>query len=279
MNSAVQLVFAEILVTLFAAQGRAQSITAARPEFEAATVKPSQSGGKAGIRATPGRLVLESLPLRVLITVAYKIRPSLISGGPSWLDSTLFDIQGKADSPLGADPMFLMLQTLLENRFQLKYHREIKEGPVYELTIAKGDHRLKPPTCIPYDPNHLPPQTIAAETPVRYCGRIGLGGDGTHRTLDAEGVGMVDSAGLVMQSLTGQLANLLDRPVIDKTGLTGTFDFHLEWTPDQTTAPSDDSAGPSIFTALQQQLGLKLEAARGPVEFLVIDRVEKPSGN
>ncbi|HEX4134501.1 MAG TPA: TIGR03435 family protein [Bryobacteraceae bacterium] len=256
------------------------STAAERPEFEAATVKPGQDGGRGGIRATPGRLTIDNIPVRPLVGVAYKFRRSLVSGGPSWLDSSPFNIEAKADSPVGADPMFLMLQSLLEDRFHLKVHREIKEGPIYTLMIAKGGPHLKAATCAPFDPNHLPRPAAPDEPAIRYCGRLNRGVNGSRRTLDGEGIGMADSTGPPLQSISGQLSDLLDRTVIDKTGLTGIFDFHLEWTSDQSAdAQTDDTSGPSIFTAVQEQLGLKLESGRGPVEYLVIDHVEKPSEN
>jgi uncharacterized protein (TIGR03435 family) len=104
--------------------------------------------------------------------------------------------------------------------------------------------------------------------------------NGSRQTIDAYGVGMADLAGPALQGLIGQLSNIVDRTVIDETGLTGAYDFHLEWTTDlSTTSQSDDTTGPSIFTAVQEQLGLKLQSAKGPIEFLVVDHAEKPSGN
>jgi uncharacterized protein (TIGR03435 family) len=256
----------------------AQSV---RPEFEAATVKASRNNGKAGVRGTTGRLMLENVPLRLMISVSYKTRPSQVIGGPSWNDSAMFDVQGKAAEAAGTDTMLLMLQTLLEDRFQLKIHREVREGPVYELTIARGGHRMRPASCIPFDPNHLPRQAAPGEAQVDYCGRMSRGGDGSRRTVDAKGIEMVPAIGLLLPSLTGFLSEELDRAVIDKTGITGAFDFHLEWEPQRTSSAiqTDDSGAASIFTAVQEQLGLKLGAAKGPVEFLVIDRAEKPSEN
>jgi uncharacterized protein (TIGR03435 family) len=248
------------------------SFAADAQEFEVATVKVSApGGGESGIRATPGRLIIENASLRNLIMIAYKVRPSLIEGGPSWADSTLFNVEGRASTQAGADPMFLMLQRLLEDRFQLRLHRETKDGSVYLLTVAKGGSRLKAATCAPFDANHLPALPVAGETPVNYCGRIRRG----RGTLEAEGVGMVDGAGPPVQSLTGQLAEVLDRSIIDKTGLTGLYDIHLDWASDQT----DVTAGPSIFTAMQEQLGLRLEGGRGPVEYMVVDRADKPVAN
>jgi len=270
-----------VVVTGLPVLALAQAATAVRPEFEAATVKASRDNGKAGVRGTTGRLTLENVPLRVMISVAYKTRPSQIVGGPSWNDSAAFDIQGKAAEAAGADTMLLMLQVLLEDRFHLKLHREIREGAVYELTVAKGGPRLKPSSdCVPFDPNHLPRQASPGDTQVNYCGRMARGGDDSRRTLDAKGVDIVPTIGLLLPSLTGFLSEALDRTVINKTGLAGAFDFHLEWAPQRTAdVPPDDSGAPSIFTAVQEQLGLRLDAGKGPVEFLVIDHADKPSEN
>jgi uncharacterized protein (TIGR03435 family) len=168
MGSTWGLVIAALGIAVSSVSAVAQS----KNEFEAATVKPSQDKQRSGIRATPGRLAIESMPLRHVIAIAFKIRPTLIAGGPSWLDSALFDIQGKADSPVGSDRLFLMLQALLEGRFQLRVHRETREGPVYTLTIGKGGHRLKPVACVPFDPNNLPRPATPGEKPVNYCGRM-----------------------------------------------------------------------------------------------------------
>ena len=281
MRSLLQLAGVLAVVANFSVPGVAQSAPAVRPEFEAATVKASRDNAKAGVRGTTGRLTLESVPLRVMISVAYKTRPSQIIGGPSWNDSAMFDVQGKAAEAAGTDTMLLMLQALLEDRFQLKIHREIREGAVYELTVAKGGPRLKSSIgCIPFDPNHLPRQTAPGEVQVNYCGGMARGGDDSRRTVDGKGVDIIPAIGLLAPSLTGFLSEALDRTVINKTGLTGAFDFHLEWASQHTSdVPPDDSGAPSIFTAVQEQLGLRLEAGKGPVEFLVIDHAEKPSEN
>jgi uncharacterized protein (TIGR03435 family) len=252
MRSFVQIAGLLVVVTGIPVPALAQSATAVRPEFEAATVKASRDNGKAGVQGTTGRLTLENVPLRVMISVAYNTRPSQIIGGPSWSDSATFDVQGKAAEAAGTDTMLLMLQVLVEDRFHFKIHREIREGAVYELTVAKGGTRLKPSSnCVPFDPNHLPRQASPAETQVNYCGRIARGGDDSRRTLDGKGVDIVPTIGLLAPSLTGFLSEALDRTVINKTGLAGRFDFHLEWAPQRTSdVPPDPAGGPSIFTAV-----------------------------
>jgi uncharacterized protein (TIGR03435 family) len=280
MRLNLRILAVKLIVFLLPASVAAQPAPPVRPEFEAATIKPSQDTGKSGVRGTMGRLTLENVPLRVLIGTAYKTRPSLIIGGPSWTDSAKFDVQGKAGDAAGTDAMLSMLQSLLEQRFQLRIRREIREGPLYELKIAKGGPRLKPANCVPFDPNHLPRQAAPGEAQIDYCGRMSRAGDDSRRILEGHGVEMIPTIGLLEPSLTGFLSDLLDRTVIDKTGLSGAFDFRLEWAPERSAATQvDDTAGPSVFTAVQDQLGLKLEAARGPIEFLVIDHAERPSGN
>jgi uncharacterized protein (TIGR03435 family) len=180
-----------------------------------------------------------------------------------------------------------MLRALLEDRFKLKIHRETKEIPVYALTVAKGGLKLQQvKTCSPVDnANRPPPPEPGLEPPKSpgFCDSLFFGNKGMNRTLDMRAMSMTEFA----QSL-----GVLDRPIIDKTGITGMFDFHLEFAPDESTPnllpfPESDprgspgtttGPGPSIFTAVQQ-LGLKLEPAKGPGEFLVIDHVEKPSEN
>jgi uncharacterized protein (TIGR03435 family) len=182
------------------------------------------------------------------------------------------------------------MQALLEERFKLKLHRETREGPVYELVVAKGGPKLKPfeeGSCVPFDATKQTPGRPPVPPPgERFCdsSRTRGGPLGLSEVISAQGV----SLQWVAYALSA------DRPVVDKTGLTGLFDVHLEFEPDRATFPppappgappidtSDQppgSIGPSIFTAIQEQLGLKLESAKGPREVLVIDSVERPSEN
>jgi uncharacterized protein (TIGR03435 family) len=185
-----------------------------------------------------------------------------------------------------------MLQTLLEDRFQLKIHRETREVPVYELTVAKGGlrmHRFKEGTCDPVDlvkfVSQYPPSPSLPDAPPgqKYCRARGTM-SGPNVTEDYQGT-TLDA--YIKFALRG-----LDRPVVDKTGLTGLFDIHLVYAPDETSSrtlrdggqlepdePSNEPAGPSIFTALEQQLGLKIVPAKGSGELFVIDSVERPSEN
>lgn len=278
VRSFVQIAGMTLTAIAVPIQGFAQTVPLPRPEFDAATIKPSRNEGNSGVRATTGRFTLEGVPLRVLVSVAYKTRPSQIIGGPPWSDSSRFDMEGEAGQAVGTDVMLLMLQVLLEDRFKLRVHRDVREGSVYDLTVAKAGYRLKAANCVAFDPNHLPRQAAPGEAQVNYCGRMSRGRDGAKRTVDARGVDINPAVGLLVPSLTGLLSDVLERPVINKTGLTGAFDFRLEWA-DSSTTQNDDPGAPSIFTALQEQLGLRLDAAKGPVDFLVIDSAEKPSEN
>ena len=232
---------------------------------------------------TPGRVSVQNLSLRELIGIAYRVKESQISNGPSWINSERYDIDAKTDTgATGADPMLLMLQSLLEARFHLRFHHVAREQPVYLLVVAKSGVKMPAATCVPFDPNQLQKQAVLSDQQRRrQCGGI----ERRRGTLDGDGMSMEDGSGPPFQSLAGQLSLELDRPVINKTGLAGRFDVHLRWT-DQSAAPSPDSAAapteanaPSIFTAVQEQLGLRLEPGKAPVDQFVIDQVERPGEN
>jgi uncharacterized protein (TIGR03435 family) len=174
----------------------------------------------------------------------------------------------------GEDKVLLALQTLLQDRFKLRMHREMKEEPVYFLTIDKSGAKLPPGDCVP----------VKKDFPNECWSQ---GSEGLIRTLDWRGVRMSDPGGVAYRTLAGQLSSTVRRTIIDKTGLTGTFNVHLKWASDPAPSPSDpaaaipiaDPGAPSIFDALKEQLGLKLEPGRGPAEYLVIDHAERPSSN
>jgi bla regulator protein BlaR1 len=262
------------------------------PAFEVASVRPNRSGANAnsiGLQPGGGFRAINA-PLRALIAVAYGTpRPLFdfqISGGPKWIESDRFDIVAKAaggpqPGPDGPTRENLMLRSLLAERFQLAVHRQTKELPIYRLVIARTDGKfgaqLRPVAtdCAAFRSAMLarggpPPSPAPGERmpcAVRmFPGR--LSGDAS-----------------TIAQLTDMLARLVNRTIVDRTGLTGPFDFDLQWTPDQLTqgrgepplgAPplAIDPNGPSIFTAVQEQLGLKLESTKGPVDVLVIDHVE-----
>jgi uncharacterized protein (TIGR03435 family) len=193
-----------------------------------------------------------------------------ISGGPAWIKSDRYRIDARAES--NTSPRVMdgpMLQALLEDRFKLKIRRETREVSIYTLTVAKEGSKLqsaKEGSCV--SPESLQPGK-------KPCGMPMTRTKGPN--LSTEIIGNLDEFAKL-------LGVTLGRPVVDRTGITGTFDFHLEFALDENTPnvrlePSDEPPGPSIFTALQEQLGLKLASARGPAEFLVIDHVERPSEN
>jgi uncharacterized protein (TIGR03435 family) len=278
-------------------------VAAPTPKFEVASIKPcgntpTGSGVRSGsIGVSPGRLRVTCASVTFMIQTAYvnsanvdaklafRIDPNglaPVSGGPPWMKSDPFAIEAKAEGNPSAQMMQgPMLQALLEDRFKLKIHRETREIPVYVLTVAKSGVKLRPleeGACTPSDPFQLPAPTDKnfAEAIFKTCG--------TARITRTAG-GMVATAfhGMSLDQASRELTRRLDRPVINRTGIPGLFDLHLEFSPDQATpgfpASDDPPGGPSIFTALQEQLGLKLEPAKGPGEFLVVDSVERPSEN
>jgi uncharacterized protein (TIGR03435 family) len=257
-----------------------------RPKFEVASVKLNAGNGR-GVQIgapSPGRFHAENVWLRFLIQNAWSVKDFQVTGGPAWAASDRFDIDATTDGKAPYDRMRLMLQSLLEERFQLVLHRESRELPVYELSISpkKGGIKVavsKEGSCVARNPDAPPQAPVPGEPPPKYCG----GASWSPRSLNGSAISM--------QQLTTLLANILQRPVIDKTGFTGSFDVNLDWTPDQTTpglvapdvprppVPSADDPGPTIFAVIEEQLGLKLQAAKAPVEILVIDRAEKPTAN
>jgi uncharacterized protein (TIGR03435 family) len=257
------------------------------PKFAVVSVKPCKAeGGRSGGResASPGRLRENCVTVSKLIRQAYVeyasgrqaiLAPVPTEGGPGWIDSASYEIDATAEGAPGFAMMRgPMLQALLEDRFQLKIHHESRDVPVYALTVAKSGPRLqttKPGSCVPLD-DSLP-------TPYpQFCGLPKRGDPGLHLI----GATMADLCKIL------SAPEISDRQVIDKTGITGMFDIQLPG-PGEIMRGSSDPAAPataadpsSSFAALQtavEKLGLKLERAKGPGEFLVIDRVERPSEN
>jgi uncharacterized protein (TIGR03435 family) len=226
---------------------------------------------------------MRNLALRRLILIAWDIQDYQLSGDPAWIDSGHYDIEATAAPGATVQQMEgPMLQALLEERFRLTIHRETRQLPVYELAIAKDGPKLQPSkegSCTPYSVDSSPP----ASTPVltqgaprpNFCGFHRVPDDGFNRTLDGTGI---TTAGLA-ETLSRTYNSSLGRNIIDATGLTGTFDVHLKWAIDPLSSSTGPDTSSSIFAALQEQLGLKLESAKAPVEVLVIDHIEKPSAN
>jgi len=230
--------------------------TDAHPSFEVATIKPSRADELKGNFEVGGhRLYIENQTTNSLISFAYAIHQKQIVDGPAWLETQRYDIVGQADVDgypnLGQ--IREMLQKLLNSRFNLRFHRENRELSIYAITIAKGGPKL---TKNMGHSNGLPTQTGS-----------GSGGQEVRRFKNNS---MSDFA-LGMQ-------DFLDRPVVDETGLADRYDFVLTWTRDDATA-NTPNASPGIFTAIREQLGLKIELTKGPVDVLVIDHVERPSPN
>lgn len=267
-------------------QTRAQApvAAAARPEFEVASIKPNTSAN--GVATFPypfgGRITATNVNLKILIEFAYKVRNFEISGGPGWIDSDRYNVTAKAaESNIGVEQYQLMLQSLLADRFQLAVHRETKEMPVYAALPAKGGPRLpeaKAGSCVTFGPDSPPPMRVPGQSSPLVCGGFSMG------PYSLEG------RKLSVAQLVNALSIILGRPVIDKTGFTGTFDVHLEFAPEGTAgrgqggfgppglaanSANPDTSRPSIFTALQDQLGLKLESQKGPADILVIDHLER----
>lgn len=234
----------------------AAAAIAQTPSYEVASIKPSEPNTPVAIRRSGHRTVTTGASLQFLISWAYDIHTDLIYNQPSWLDSARFDITAAAPEdglvrrkPGEPSALQKMMQSLLAERFKLVTHRETKELPLYALVVAKGGPKF---TLGPV------PESMG-QTPFAGPERGRL-------------IGTQVSTEMLAKVLSGQLG----KTVQDHTGLTGVFDFKLEWSPDASPVPER----PSLFTAIQEQLGLRLESRRGPVQVLVIDRIEsKPTEN
>ena len=218
------------------------------PAFEVVSVKISNAENTASdVQRDPGGgIVLKNVNLRTLMLMAYNIQPFQLAGGPTWLRSKRFDIAARAPAGTRKDQTWVMLQTLLAERFQLTVHKETRELPVFEMTLAKGGLKIQPAHRV----------TSPAE-----------GGVTTF-------VGGMKASMASMSSVALVLSGMLGHQVIDRTGVEGRYDFDFEYAPE-----GSDSGLPSIYSALQDRLGLKLETGKGPVEVIVIDRAELPAGN
>jgi len=262
-----------------------------RAQVEVSSLKIHAGDGRGPeMRGSPGGFSLRNASLRDMIRAAYGVWDFQILAGPDWIDSDRYDIETKAHIIPPSQMHVVVVEAVLRDRFKLKLHRETTELPVYVLTVAKGGARMRPSkdgSCVPFDGKTIPRRNVPGQKP--YCGFANRGISlWLNRTIDAVGLSIADPPGPkpelpVVLSLTGFLSSNLDRMVIDKTGLTGKYDIHLEWnwqaTKDSGSAAVSADDGPSLFTAVQDQLGLKLEPGQGPVEVLVVDHVERPGGN
>jgi uncharacterized protein (TIGR03435 family) len=271
--------FAALVVTLGGrgwGQATVPAAAAVPIAYDAVSIRVNNSGSGA-IRFMTGTdsITLTNIPLKQLLVNAYGIREGLISELPAWAENARFDVNAKI---LDRDPAELkkitneqrraMMAALLEERFHVKVHVEVKTLPVYELVCSKDGPKFKETTALPFDPN--------ADPATRRSGKFA----GSMMTRPGE----MTFTGVELSALTSNLEGQVERNVIDKTGLTGKYDIHLRWLPDNAPPPMlngapDPDPPPPLFTALQEQLGLKLVAAKGPVKTLVVDRVEMPTEN
>lgn len=245
-----------MLVATIPLQSQARSAESDHPSFEVATVKPSDpSDPGQGFHVEGRQIHVENESVISLIMFSFTVHPSQIVGGPEWARER-FDIHGVADFPGEPNLTQLreMLRKLLEDRFGLKVHRETRKMDVYTITVDKGGAKLQPSKA---PPNGLPDQT-------------GFGG--------AQGQTMRFTNNSMAEFAAGMLY-FLDRPVVDRTGLTGKYDFTLKWNPGLPSATPDDNAFPGIFTAVRDQLGLRLNAVKDNAEVLVIDELHRPTAN
>ena len=281
MKQALFAVFACALLAVSVANAQAAANQAAafepcpaadtiKPVFDVVSVKPSDSPPtRSSMHGTPDGVMLTAT-LRRAILNAYRLHDFQLTGGPDWMSTQSWEIQGKMDTP-APDPgtlspaerkqleesRMLQLQAALIDRFHLRCHATEKEMPVYELVPAKGGAKL---------------QEVTAEEDKRNA--LSTNGHGTQMHAVAKGI--------TTEAMVNALSNEVGRIVVDKTGLTGHYNLTLDWVHDAAPgegASADASSGPTIFTALEEQLGLKLVPAKGPVEVLVVDGAEKPVGN
>jgi uncharacterized protein (TIGR03435 family) len=226
------------------------SIVAAQ-SFDVVSVRLNTTGaGRSSERTNSGHVMAENITPSSMIQQAFGVRTSQIAGAPGWIETDKYDLNATTGATKDLNDVELQpyWKSLLATRFRMKYHSETKEMQIYSLTVAKGGQKLTENTA---------------------------GGDtSTHITNNAQHSSLT-STHISMPNFAGLLARRMDRTVVDKTGLTGAYDVKLEWLPDL----SQDTGSASIFTALQDQLGLKLESEKGPVEVIVIDSLEKPTEN
>lgn len=240
----------------------------ANPSFDVATIKPSVPGkqGKGfGFRA--GHFVTLNTDLNDLIAFAYGLHPEQIVGAPDWFATDLYDIEGKPDTEgrPNLKQKGIMVQKLLADRFQLRFHHDQKDLSVYIISVATGGPKMTKSSAGPNDP----------------------------QTFGLRGLGELNVINMSVKDFASWMQNgVMDRPVIDQTGLTDRYDFQLKWTPDESQfaafrggdavspPPTDDSkALPALYTAIQEQIGLKMSPVKAPEDVIVIDHVEKPSAN
>jgi uncharacterized protein (TIGR03435 family) len=236
-----------------------------QPAFEAASIKLNSSGKPGGgIDLSPARMKIINSSLKLCVQAAWNVKDFQVTGGTNWMDTERYDIDAVAANPFTREEFRAMLQALLTDRFSLAIHREMQDKPGYALVAARNGAKLKP----------------ATEDPSVQFSRTSSG----DRTLKAPGISMAQ--------LAGALSMVVGKTVANQTGIEGVFNISLQWTPDPASEPRtakngeplpppppDSTPGPSIFTAVQETLGLRLESKRVPVEVIVIDRASRPTEN
>ncbi len=260
-----------VLATLVVFALPVVTLAQASQSFEVASVKRHKPGDPGGVtNLPPGRYIATNLTVRSIIQRAYQVQYVQIAGGPSWIETDRFDIDAKAPTAVPQDQMLPMIQSLLAERFHLALHHEQRPTSIYALIMAHREGKPGP-QLRPFD---CTDQAVAKAHPCN---------------LAQVGIGHVSEKGVTMSRLASGLAALTGRFVVDHTGLNGTYDVELTWTPEPappnaaatgaTPASAAEPSGPSIFAALQEQLGLKLESRKEPVDTLVIDSIQAPSEN
>jgi uncharacterized protein (TIGR03435 family) len=269
--------------------GNSLSQTAARLEFEAASIKPSASARLMGTMVRDGKFTATGVGLKTLVSLAYDLREAEILDGSNPIALDRYDINAKAAGPVSTAELKLMIRSLLEDRFQLRTHRETKQMPVYVLIVESSGSKLKPSNVVNCtDPSVYtpPPQLPIPGQPSKpvsiRCGNFYVLND----RLQGRTVTLHQFAAILSSM------NLVQRRVVDQTGITGTFDIDLQWdaspgrgahsadSPSEPPVPADNlDAPPDLFTAFHQQLGLRLTSTKASVDVIVLDKVEKPSAN
>ncbi len=278
MTKNLSLVVLVALATLnLSAQGPA---TGSAPAFDVASVKKNTSGEfGASFGGQPGQLSVRNNTLRNIVRNTYQLQNFQIVGGPGWFDTDRFDITARAPEAATPQQMLPMVRALLADRFKLVVHTEMRPMPVYMLVVDRADKRLGPKLT----PSSVDCAALMAARPTPPPQPPGGGPFcGTRAN-----PGRVQANAVAMAAFARNLSNFAGRFVIDQTGLAGNWDIDLQWTPDPGLTPAlppnapplpaSEPNGPSLFSAIQEQLGLKLDSQRAPIEVLVVDSAEQPS--
>jgi uncharacterized protein (TIGR03435 family) len=257
--------FISIILAVVGALSAQLSPPDSSPTFAVATIKPSPPGAQLSILTRGRRFSTTAASLGDLVAFAYGIHPKQITGGPDWVESDKFDVLAESESESPPNPKQLkpMVQKLIADRFRLSFHRGTKELAVYEILPGRNSPQLN---------------LAKSNSDSNSAAGVGFKGLGAMTVKNAT---IADFAGFLQRYV-------MDRPVVDRSGISGRYDFTLDWTPDefqlssragQSPPSAAGSDAPDLYTAIQQQLGLKLQSAKLPIEVLVVDRVAKPSEN